>query len=355
MFGGTVRLQGTCSLTVLLMTSERRKTMSDYLLRDYNDTLSYVERVYRGMEAFHPVIITCAITGGFQGKETNPNLPETIDEQVQSAVDAYNAGAAMVHIHARDPERPGDMSSDPEIYREINQRIREKCPDLIINNTAMGGHKIGKDGRMSNLLLTSLYANPEVASIDLMLDYQRVKHKKRPAPLTGRDEDEMLQHFYVIQNEDALEVMHEFIKRGIMPEYELFDMTGIKMLRRLIATCPEEIHRPYWVSLLFGGNGMMPSVTSIIEAASLLPKDAMVNIIGIGPAQIPMIAAGMLLGHNVRVGMEDNAYYSRGRLLKSNAEMVERVVRLAGDLGRSVASPAQARQMMGLGEPRTEF
>ena len=99
--------------------------MSNYLLGDYRDTLTYLERTCKGgMEAFHPAIITCAITGSFQGKEVNPNLPEMVDEQVQAAVDAYHAGAAMVHIHARQPQRPGEVSADTELYAEINRRVR---------------------------------------------------------------------------------------------------------------------------------------------------------------------------------------------------------------------------------------
>ncbi len=322
-----------------------------FLLGDYRDTLTYVEKVYRGgMENFAPAIITCAITGSFQGKEINPNLPELVDEQVQQAVDAYNAGAAMVHIHARQPERPGEVSADTEIYKEVNRRIREKCPDLIINNTLMGGRMEGPDGRLGSPMRASIGARPEVASVDLMNDYALAMYKKRPAPLTGRDQDELRQHHYVMQPEDAVEVLNEMEKNGIKPEYELFGLYGIKMLRNTLRL--KKVDGPHWVSILFSCNGLMPSLTSMIEAAQLLPKDAMLNIIGIGAPQIPMIAAGLLMGHNVRVGMEDNVFYCKGRLLKDNAEMVERAVRIATEIGRPVATPAQAREMMGLGAPR---
>lgn len=325
--------------------------MEQYLLGDYREALSYVEKVYRGgMENFAPAIITCAITGSFQGKEINPNLPELIDEQVQQAVDAYNAGAAMVHIHARQPEKPGEVSADTELYKEINRRIREKCPDLIINNTLMGGRMEGPDGRLGQPMRASIGALPEVASVDLMNDYARVLYKKREAPLTGRDTDEIRQHHYVIQPEDAVEVLDELEKNGIKPEYELFGLYGIKMLRNTLKL--KKMQGPHWVSVLFGGNGLMPSITSMIEVTQLLPKDAMLNIIGIGAPQIPMISLGLLMGHNVRVGMEDNVFYRKGQLLESNAQMVERAVRIAKEVGRSVATPAQAREMMGLSEPR---
>lgn len=325
--------------------------MSDYLVGDYRDALSYVEKIYRGgLEGFAPAIITCAITGSFQGKEANPNLPESVDEQVQQAYDAYNAGAAMVHIHARQPERLGEVSADTDLYKEINRRIREKCPDLIINNTAMGGRMVTPDGQFGEPMRASIPAAPEVASVDLMWDYSRVVYKKRLPPLTGRDEDELRQHHYIMQPEDAVEMLNVMEQYGVKPEYELFGLYGIKMLRRLLQL--KVVSGPHWVSILFGGNGLMPSVTSMIEAAQLLPKDAMLNIIGIGAPQIPMITAGLLLGHNVRVGMEDNVYYSKGRLARSNAEMVERAIRIAREIGRPVATPAQAREMMGLGSPR---
>ncbi len=325
--------------------------MKDYLLGDYRNTLDYVEKVYKGgLENFSPAVITCALTGSFQGKEINPNLPESIDEQVQQAYDAYNAGAAMVHIHARQPQKLGEVSADTVLYQEINRRIREKCPDLIINNTAMGGRMLGPDGRLGAPMRASIPAAPEVASIDLMWDYSKVTYKKRLPPLGGRDEDELRQHAYVIQPEDALESMKVLDRYGVKPEYELFGLFGIKMLRQVISM--GKIEGPHWVSMLFGGNGLMPSLTSMIETAQLLPKDAILNIIGIGAPQIPMITAGLVMGHNVRVGMEDNVFYAKGRLLKDNAEMVERAVRIAGEIGRPVATPAQAREIMGLGAPR---
>lgn len=325
--------------------------MDNHLLGSYRETLNYIETVYRsGLEGFAPVILTCAITGSFQGKEVNPNLPECIDEQVQQAYDAYNAGAAMVHIHARQPDKLGEVSTDPELYREINRRIRERCPDIIINNTAMGG-RMAIGGVLGEPMRASIPAMPEVASVDLMLDYSKVLYKKRLSPLSGRDTDELRQHHYLMQPEDAVETIEVLEQYGVKPEYELFGLEGVKMLRRILQM--KNMPAPHWVSILFGGNGLMPSVTSMIEAAQLLPGDALLNIIGIGAPQIPMITAGLLLGHNIRVGMEDNVYYSRGRLLQSNAEMVERAVRIAREIGRPVASPAQARAMMGLGAPRS--
>ena len=94
-----------------------------------------------GLTKMPPAIISVAITGGNQGKESNPNLPETLDEQVEQTYEAYKAGASLVHIHCRCPENPSKVTDDPEVYRELNNRIREKCPDLIINNTVITTHR----------------------------------------------------------------------------------------------------------------------------------------------------------------------------------------------------------------------
>ena len=114
--------------------------LKEYLVGDVRDSVRYIEKMSRGgLSKLPPLIITCAITGGLHGKEANPNLPEAPEEQVREAYDAYNAGASMVHIHRRNPENPMQMSWKWEEFAEINTMVRAKCPDLIINNTCLGG------------------------------------------------------------------------------------------------------------------------------------------------------------------------------------------------------------------------
>ena len=141
------------------------------ITNEYRDAVGYASKVARsGLSKMPPLIITCAITGGLHGAELNPNLPETKDAQVQSAYDAYNAGASIVHIHARDPKNLAAMSNDVNDFKEINARIREKCPDLIINNTCLGGRLIAETDKgmvITPNLLSSLDALPELSSIDL--------------------------------------------------------------------------------------------------------------------------------------------------------------------------------------------
>lgn len=327
-------------------------TLSNYYAGDVRDSVRYIEKMSRGgLSKFPPLIITCAITGGLHGKEANPNLPEQPEEQVQAAYDAYNAGASMVHIHRRDPENPMQMSWKWEEFAEVNAMIRAKCPDLIVNNTCLGGRMLHEEqGTMGEMMMASIRAKPEVASLDIHCFCEDMPVKARKAPLFGRDEDGVLKFHYSISPENARLVAQTMVTHGIKPEFEMFDIADVKYLNRLIRE--DAVHEPYWVSMLFGGNGTLPTPDMMLAATRALPDNALFNIIGIGGAQFPMLAMGILLGHHVRVGLEDNVFYAPHQLAQSNAQMVERVVRLAAELGRTVATPAQARQMMGLGAPR---
>ena len=120
------------------------------------------------LDRSRPLVLSVAITGGMHTKKANPNLPELIDEQVQQVYDAYNAGAVLVHIHTRDPENPAQMSMDPNTYMEINARIREKCPDIIINNTAICGRNIvPEQGIVTPTKDSLLDTYAEVSSVDI--------------------------------------------------------------------------------------------------------------------------------------------------------------------------------------------
>ncbi len=326
--------------------------MENYYVGDVRDSIRYIEKMSRGgLSKFPPLIITCAITGGLHGKELNPNLPEHPEEQVQAAYDAYNAGASMVHIHRRNPENPMQMSWKWEEFAEVNAMVRDKCPDLIINNTCLCGRMVDeKKGTVGDMMLASIKAKPEVASMDITCFCEDMPMKARKAPLFGRDEDGILPFHYVMTPEDAEVAAKIMNENEIKPEFETFDIADIKYLNRLIKKGLAQ--EPYWVSMLFGGNGTFPNPDMMLAATRALPDKSMLNIIGVGAAQFPMVAMGIILGHHVRVGLEDNVFYGPHDPARSNAQMVERVVRLARDLGRPIATPAQAREMMGLGAPR---
>lgn len=305
----------------------------EWYLGEVRDTIRRAEKMYKyGLHEFPPAILSCAITGGMHTKKANPNLPETIDEQVQQVVDAYNAGAVLVHIHTRDVNDNSKMSMDPNTYMEINARIREKCPDIIINNTFVGARMFFKDTPAAPLWQVSAPARPEVASLDICrLTYDG--------------------HFVFAQTwPDCVENMKLLDQYGCKAEIELFDLGDIKLFNKMVAN--GIIKGPYWVQMITGGTGVAPVVESIDYAQKLLPDDALLSILGVGAAQTPLAAAALVMGHHVRTGMEDNVYYAKGQLAESNAQLVERIVRMANDMGRPLATPAQAREMMGLGEPR---
>jgi len=325
--------------------------MKDNWVGALRDDSAYIDKMIKGgLEAFPPAIITCAITGGIHGSEANPALPEKIDDQVQAVVDAYNAGASMVHIHVRDQQNLGVMTTEVEGYLEINRKVREKCPDIIINNTAMGGRFISPEGQMSDYQLVSLPAKPEVISFDMANIYEPMNLKKRD----GSGRYTRVLH-YISPPDDCMEILKRMEEYDAKPEFEFFDVAGIKLLRETIRRREKEgkeIAKPYWCSVLFGGNGTLPSVKQIIQVAEMLPPECVLQVIGIGVAQPALTTAGLILGHNIRVGLEDNVFYSKGVLADSNGQLVERAVRTAKEINRRVATPSEAREMMGLGAPR---
>ena len=306
----------------------------EWYLGEVRDTAKKAERLAKyGLYNFPPAILSCAITGGMHTKKANPNLPESIDEQVQQVYDAYNAGAVLVHIHTRDPQNPAQMSMDPNTYMEINARVREKCPDIIINNTFVGARMFFQDKPAAPGWQVSAPAAPEVASLDvcrLIYDGSFVFTQTWPDAL------------------DNLKLLEQY---GCKPELELFDLGDMAFVNRLLAA--GLIKGPHWVQLIMNGKGVTPCVESIQYAERLLPEDALLSILGIGPVQTPMAAAALIMGHHIRTGLEDNVYYAKGELATSNAQLVERIVRITRDLGRPLATPAQAREMMGLGAPRS--
>lgn len=329
--------------------------LSIYKTSDFYDTRSYAQMISRwGLSKMPPLIITCAITGGVHGKEVNPNLPEAPDEQVQQAYDAYNAGASMIHIHARSPENPCAMTQNWEDFYYVNSLIRTRCPDVIINNNLVGMRRAFADKenryRVSEQLLVSLKAIPEVGSVDLSNHCMNVKLAARKPPLFGRDEATMRSEVNFMTYPDLDNVIDLMHKYNIKPELECFGLDGYRYIDYLNSR--GMLDEPGWVHILFGGSGAIPSMYELMTAGRILPQNCMLSIIGIGAAQTAILAQAILLGYHVRVGLEDNYYYGPGELAQSNAQMVERIVRIARELGREVATPAQAREMMKLGSPR---
>ena len=333
--------------------------LDGYLLHEYRDTADYVTKISRGgLSDFPPLIISCAITGANQGKEVNINLPESAEEQAEQTYFAYKAGASIVHIHRRSAQNHSQMSTNTEEYKEVNALVREKCPDIIINNTASCGRERvvvppispDPDENISPLMLTSIYASPELASLDISNFVGRMKFKKREAPLSGRDKDIIKEFSYSItpsEVEYAIELMKQY---DVKPEFEIFDIGDIWYLNQLIER--GMVQPPYLVQMVFGAGINFPTAAYLLETIRCVPRNSILSCVGIGAAQYPMITMALIQGCHVRVGMEDNIYVERGKLAESNAELVEKIARIARELGRAIATPAEARQMLNLGGPR---
>ena len=327
--------------------------MSDLTIDNYRNVNKYLDKLARyGLAKFTPLIVTCAITGGNQGKEACPDLPETLEEQVQQSYDAYNAGASMIHIHRRSPENQAVMTSNPDDYKEINAAVRAKCPDLIVNNTAGGGKLRTPGGQCTPPFLTSISAAPEVASIDITNYSFADVIKKRLPPLTGRDEDFHREFGYNITPSEAAECMKLMKQYGCKPEYECFDIGDLCYLKSFIASGLAEDNGPHLVQMVYNAGLNFPTVEYMNTMIHCLPDNCVYGTIAVGASQWAMLAASIIMGGHVRVGMEDNMYLGKGQMAKSNAELVEKIVRIATDLGRPIATPAQAREILGLGAPR---
>ena len=288
-------------------------------------------------------IITCAVTGNITRPEQHPHLPITPAQIAAAAIGAAKAGAAIAHIHVRDPET-GVPSMALEHYREVVERIRESGTDLIINlTTGPGGRFIPSDH------------DPKVAApgSTLMRPEERVAHVVALRPeLCSLDLNTMWFGASVVINTPRnVTIMAEAIRAaGVKPELEVFDSGDIQLAHQLLES--GVLPRPALFQVVLGiRNGFPATPETLLYARSLLPADAQWAAMGTGRMEFPIVAQACLLGGHVRVGLEDNLYLSKGVLAPSNAALVERAVTIVELLGGEVASPAEARAILGLRSP----
>ncbi len=317
----------------------------DYIWK-YADSYEFMEKVREGMP---PLIICVACNGGVHGKEYNENLPETADEIADSVYGAYKAGATLVHIHGRDPERLSSGARSTDIWYEVNRKVRERCPDIIINNTTGGSMDMTMEERLS-----CLDANPEMASLNLNPDMSKFAMKERKAPLPdphpAYEYDDCIPFSY----RQVTQFAQEMKKRGIKPELETYHTGGAWVIRDLIGQ--DLIEKPYWVQTVMGyQTSSFPTVENVVGLLREFPEGSIWLCSGIGIFQLVMTTLAILLGGHVRVGMEDNIYYRRGEKLESNAQVVERTVRIAHELNREIATPTHAREMLGISGTPSEY
>jgi 3-keto-5-aminohexanoate cleavage enzyme len=305
----------------------------------YADPFQWMERTRTG---FGPLIVTCAVNGGIQGRESHPELPETPEQIARQAREAVDAGAAIVHIHGRCPDALARNADRSETYLEINAAVRAACPDVIVNNSSGGGPETTMEQRFE-----CLDAKPEMASLNLGPDMSRFRVPERPDslpdPHPAQEFDTIIPFTYGLIDRLA----DRMAEHAIKPEMELYNPGNFWVSRELIER--GALAAPYVHQFVMGyQSSVLPTPKQVISLVDELPAESTIFVCGIGPYQLPMTTFSMLLGGNVRVGLEDNVYYSRGRKLRGNGEAVERTVKIAGLLGRELATPAEARRLLGL-------
>lgn len=268
------------------------------------------------------LIITACICGAEVTKEHNPAVPYTVEEIANEAYDAYKAGASIIHLHVRYDD--GTPTQDVERFRECFEAIRAKCPDVIIQPSTGGAVGMSNDERLQPITLM-----PEMATLDC-----------GTCNFGGDD--------IFVNTENMIKDFGEkMIARGIKPEVEVFDKGMIDMANRL---CKKGyIKAPMHFDFVMGVNGgISGEPRDLVFMKESIPQGSTWTVAGVGRYEFPMAVMGILMGGHVRVGFEDNVYISKGVLAKSNAELVEKVVRLAKEFGREIATPDEAREILGL-------
>ncbi|MCP1574940.1 3-keto-5-aminohexanoate cleavage protein [Herbaspirillum rubrisubalbicans] len=287
------------------------------------------------------VIVTIAPTGGMAFKSQNPNLPTQPAEIADDVYRCYNAGASVVALHAR---RPDDQATcNPAIYRDMNQRIRDKC-DIIINNSTGGG------------VHGDMVRQREDGTWELLWE-ERIKGMEAGAEMCTLDATTLNISFgdkEIMMNtplSKARFLAQEMKARGIKPEWEVFSPTHILQdTSTLIAEGHDE--EPYFINLVMNvhrnfQNAMPYSPRHLQMMVDTLPKGSIFCVSGIGVSQLEANISALLLGGHARVGLEDNLYYRHGELA-TNVQLTERIVRIIRELDMEPATPEEAREIMKL-------
>lgn len=285
-------------------------------------------------------ILTAAITGNLMTPEISPHLPVTTEQIARQALDAAAEGAAIVHLHVRDPETAkGSMRLD--LYEDLVARIRAENDDVLINlTTGEGGRFVPSDDDPQQAAEGSTLCAPET----------RVAHVEALLPdICTLDFNTMWSGAAsVINSPRNLEIMAERIYRaGVMPEIELFDSGDLHMVKDFVAR--GIIRTPLMVQMVLGVRfGAVANPATMAYLVSQLPQGTQWAAFGIGRAAFPMLAQAWLLGGHVRIGMEDTAYLAKGEHCTSNAQLVRKAARMIDDLGGALATPDEARDLLGI-------
>ncbi len=271
------------------------------------------------MSDMRKLIITAAVCGAEVTRKHTPYIPLTPEEISEEACAAREAGASIVHIHVRD-ER-GNPTQNVKVFKRTIDLIRAKCPDVIIQVSTGGAVGMSAEER-----LQSIYADPEMATLDVGTTNFGNDVFVNDMPL--------IRHFAKKMNE-----MH------IMPEFECFEIGHIYNALRVVKE--GLIKRHLHFDFVLGVPGACPAdIRNLVRMVESIPPEATWTVAGIGKHEFEMAAHAIAMGGNVRVGLEDNIYLSKGVLAKSNADLVEKVVRMSKEIGREIATPQEARILL---------
>ncbi len=285
------------------------------------------------------VIISCAVTGAGDSTARSPHVPVTPAQIASSCLEAARAGAAIVHIHVRDPAT-GQADRKLEYYDEVVERIRASDVDVVLNLTCGMGGKLCLDAKNPAVI---------VEGTDMATPYERVEHvgRLRPEMCTLDCGSMNFGDGLAINRTADLEIMARHVMEwNVKPELEVFDMGQVGIALKLIARGVVPGNPLFQFCLGIDG-GAPAAAESIIGMRAMLPPGADWAAFGISQHEMPMVALAVLLGGNVRVGLEDNLYLERG-VLATNEQLVEKAARIIRDLGARVLTPAQTRQKLKL-------
>ncbi|MBS0378991.1 MAG: 3-keto-5-aminohexanoate cleavage protein [Proteobacteria bacterium] len=286
------------------------------------------------------VFITCAVTGSGDSAGKSPHVPVTPAQIAAAAIEAHRAGAAIVHLHVRDP-KTGKASRDPHLFRELYERVREQSTDVIVNLTGgMGGDLLfGPADRPLEF----------AAGTDFVGPLERMAHITALRPEIGTLDcgslnfDELL---YGTTPEFLRQMARAYRDCGVRPEVEVFELGHIELARELMKEGLLDTRALFQLCLgiRFGAPATPAAMFAMQQA---LPAGVTWSAFGVGRMQMPMVAQTVLLGGNPRVGLEDNLYLGRG-VLATNGQLVERAVQIVESLGARVMSSAEARTLLAL-------
>jgi uncharacterized protein (DUF849 family) len=297
------------------------------------------------------VIITCAVTGAVHVPSQSEYLPITPEQIAENAIGAAEAGAAILHLHARNPEN-GRPTADPDMFMQFLPEIKERC-NAVINITTGGGQGMTLEQRLA----AAMRAKPEMCSLNMgSMNFGRFGIAKRIKEFRFDWEAEDLEasRDYIFRNtyKDIAHILRELGEgHGVKFEFECYDVGHLYNLAYFV----DEglVKPPFFVQTIFGIlGGIGTDVEDLLHmkrTADRLFGDAYQwSILGAGRHQINLVTMGAIMGGNVRVGLEDNVYLGKGELAKSNAELVAKTARILNELSLEIATPDEAREILQL-------